>query len=152
MYTQIPEQNITSPSGVLNTIRTTDQYPIFIIRYNSHFPKPKTIDTLENIDQGLFPKELKLTKVIPTSKSDDKQFIQNCRPISAISYFEKVIYNHVIDFQEHNIAPLNKPRYYYIGGTGSKCLRSMNDCVRCFLKPVNHSILFKDIYAYGWLY
>ena len=44
----------------------------------------------------------RLAKVIPIYKSDDKQLIQNYRPISVISYlsqvFENIMYNHVIDF------------------------------------------------------
>ena len=36
IYTNIPEPNLTGQSGVLNTIRTTDHYPIFTIRYNTH--------------------------------------------------------------------------------------------------------------------
>ena len=33
------------------------------------------------IKQGIFPEELKLAKVIPIYKSDDKQLTQNYRPI-----------------------------------------------------------------------
>ena len=44
--------------------------------------------------------------MIPIYKSDDKQLIQNYRPITVISYFSKVfkqiMYNYVIDFLEHN--------------------------------------------------
>ena len=58
------------------------------------------------IKQSIFPEELKLARVIPIYKSDDKQLIQNYIPFSVISnfskVFEKIMYNHVIDFLEHN--------------------------------------------------
>ena len=40
-----------------------------------------------SIKQGISPDEHKLAKVIPIYKSDDKQLIQNYKPISVISYF-----------------------------------------------------------------
>ena len=42
-----------------------------------------------SINQGIFPNELKIAKVIPICKSDDKQRIQNYRPISVLPFFSK---------------------------------------------------------------
>ena len=42
-----------------------------------------------SISQGHFPDELKLAKVIPIYKSDEKQSIENDRPISVLSFFSK---------------------------------------------------------------
>ena len=52
--------------------------------------KPLTYLINISIKQGIVPEELKLAKVIPNYKSDDKQLIHNYRPTSAISYFSKV--------------------------------------------------------------
>ena len=60
----------------------------------------------KSIEQGIFPDELKVTKVFPIYKSDDKKCISNYRPISVLSFFskvfEKVMYNHLIDFIDDN--------------------------------------------------
>ena len=59
---------------------------------------PRTIETYINpqtylvnlsINQGIFPDELNIAKVLPIYKSDDKQRIQNYRPISVLPFFSK---------------------------------------------------------------
>ena len=59
-----------------------------------------------SINQGIFPDELKIAKVLPIYKSDDKQLIQNYRPISVLPFFskncEKIISNHLLNFIDTN--------------------------------------------------
>ena len=59
-----------------------------------------------SINQGIFPSELKIAKVIPIYKSDDKQLIRNYRPISVLPFFskifEKIISYHLLNFIESN--------------------------------------------------
>ena len=59
-----------------------------------------------SINQGIFPSELKIAKVIPIYKSDDKQLIRNYRPISVLPFFSKmfakIISNHLLNFIESN--------------------------------------------------
>ena len=59
-----------------------------------------------SINQGIFPDELKIAKVLPIYKSDDKQLIQNYRPISVLPFFskifEQIILNHLENFIESN--------------------------------------------------
>ena len=43
-----------------------------------------------SLSQGVFPKELKVAKVIPLFKSGDQQSILNYRPISVLSIFSKI--------------------------------------------------------------
>ena len=45
----------------------------------------------KSISQGIFPSELKLARVIPIFKSNDKHNVSNCRPISILTFFSKVI-------------------------------------------------------------
>ena len=42
-----------------------------------------------SINQGNFSDELTIAKVLPNYKSDDKQLIQNYRPISILPFFSK---------------------------------------------------------------
>ena len=59
-----------------------------------------------SIVQGDFPDEMKLAKVLPIYKYENRQLVQNYRPISVLSYFfkiyERVIYNHIIDYIDDN--------------------------------------------------
>ena len=59
-----------------------------------------------SISQGSFPEELKLAKVLPIFKAENKQLIQNYRPISVLPYFskifEKIMSIYVIEFLETN--------------------------------------------------
>ena len=59
-----------------------------------------------SINQGIFPGELKIAKVLPIYKTDDKRLIQNYRPISVLPFFskifEKIILNHFENFIESN--------------------------------------------------
>ena len=132
--------------------------------------KPLTYLINISIKQGIFPEELKMAKVIPIYKSDDKQLIQNYRPISVISYFskvfEKIMYNHVIDFLEHNNILYDFQFGFRKHHSANHAIITMVEkvsngldtgkivvCVFLDLKKafdtVNHDILLKKIYAYG---
>ena len=61
------------------------------------------------ITQGVFPNEIKLARVVPVYKGNNKQTISNCRPISILTFFSKVIetimYNTIAKFfrnKRHN--------------------------------------------------
>ena len=51
--------------------------------------KPLTSLINSSFENGLFPDELKLTKVIPTFKNGDKTDITNDHPISVLSFFPR---------------------------------------------------------------
>lgn len=60
------------------------------------------------IESGTFPDRLKIAQVTPIFKKGDKNKIENCRPISILPVFskivEKVIYNRIINFlNKHNL-------------------------------------------------
>ena len=52
--------------------------------------------------EGVFPSELKFSKVVPIFKAGDSSKITNYRPISVLSFFskvfERVMCNHISDF------------------------------------------------------
>ena len=86
-----------------------------------------------SINEGVFPDELKMAKVIPIYTSDNEQSINNYRPISVLPYFskifEKVIANHVIDFlEESNI--LNDNQF------GFRRNHSTNHAIICLVEKV----------------
>ena len=59
---------------------------------------------------GIFPDRLKLAKVKPIFKKDDKNSFPNYRPISLLpsisKFFEKVIYDQLyVYFQSNNLFP-----------------------------------------------
>ena len=51
-------------------------------------PLPSLINS--SFENGLFPDELKITKVIPIFNNGDKTDIPNYRPISVLSFFSKI--------------------------------------------------------------
>ena len=59
-----------------------------------------------SINQGIFPSELKIAKVIPIYKSYDKQLVRNYRPISVLPFFSKIFEfffsNHLLNFIDSN--------------------------------------------------
>ena len=70
--------------------------------------KPLTSLINSSFENGLFPDDLKLTKVIPIFKNGDKTDITNFSPISVLSFFskifEKTINNCLIKFvDKHDI-------------------------------------------------
>ena len=62
----------------------------------------------------MVPDDLKIAKIIPVYKSDDKKIVSNYRPISVLPAFskilEKLVYNRLLDFiNQHNL--LSKDQY-----------------------------------------
>ena len=57
-----------------------------------------------SIDQGIFPKELKLANVLPLYKTDDPFLFNNYRPVSVLSIlskvFEKIMYSRLMEYLE----------------------------------------------------
>ncbi len=57
---------------------------------------------------GLFPDQLKISKVVPIYKKDDESIFINCKPVSLLpvisKLFEKVIFHQLYDhFKINNI-------------------------------------------------
>ena len=74
-------------SAMKNSAAGFDELPAFIMKQCSKFYiKPLCHVLSLSIRQGVFPSELKLAKVLPIYKSDDKRQLKNYRPISVISF------------------------------------------------------------------
>ena len=68
-----------------------DNFPTFVAKKCvDGYLTPLTKIINKSISQGIFPSELKLARVIPIFKSNDKQNISNYRPISIMTFFSKV--------------------------------------------------------------
>ena len=60
----------------------------------------------QSINTGIFPSKLKLAKVLPIHKKDDKSCLENYRPISILpsvsKVFERVIHNQLYEYFDSN--------------------------------------------------
>ena len=67
---------------------------------------PLTLLINQSIQQGVFPAELKMARVIPLYKGDNNQLIHNYRPISVLPFFskifEKIVSKYVLRFLDDN--------------------------------------------------
>ena len=57
----------------------------------------------QSIKSGIFPDRLKIAKVTPIYKKDDKKFIKNYRPISVLPVISKVFETVICDFSSKNL-------------------------------------------------
>lgn len=167
-----------SPNEILNIIGTLNNssagadelLPSIMKQCSTLYIHPLTHLINISISQGVFPDDLKLAKILPIFKSDNKQLIQNYRPISVLPYFskifEKIISNYVIDFLEtNNTLYHNQFGFRKFHSTShaiitlvehvSKALDTGKIVVGIFLDlkkafdTVDHGILLKKLYAIG---
>lgn len=122
------------------------------------------------VETGIYPDCLKLAKVTPIFKSGDPSLLDNYRPISTLSVFnkvfEKLLANRLIDFFERN-----QVLYAYQYGFRQACstATAITELVDFVLQEIdskkivgalfidlkkafdtlNHDILLKKLYAYG---
>ena len=101
------EEIINIISSLKNSSAGWDEISAQIIKSTVHlFISPLTHVCNLSFLQGVFPRELKIAKVIPLYKSDDKMFVKNYRPVSVLPLFSKVLerlmYNRLLSFINKN--------------------------------------------------
>ena len=122
------------------------------------------------ITQGVFPNEIKLARVVPVYKGNNKQTISNYRPISILTFFSKVIetimYNTIAKFLEtkgtiHDCQfgfRTNHSTQHAIITLVDKITKSVDSgdiVINLFVNlrkafdTVSHSILVKKLHVYG---
>ena len=145
------------------------QAKILKITYHSYLP---TIVHLLNLslEQGVFPNQLKLARVVALYKADDPMIISNYRPVSILpvlsKLFERVMYNRLLNFINENKL-LYKYQFGFREEHGTdialivlidKIMQAFNEgeiVLGVFLDlskafdTVNHEILLTKLYHYG---
>ena len=90
---------------IINELKNgkSSDIPIHVIKQSSRVISP-VLCVLYNrcMRDGIFPDELKIGKISPIYKKDNKELLENYRPVSTLAIFgkifEKVIYNRLYDF------------------------------------------------------
>ena len=123
-----------------------------------------------SITQGVFPDELKLARVIPVYKCNDKQTLSNYRPISILTLFSKVLetvmYKSISKFLDsHSLIHDRQFGFRNNHSTTHAIITLVNKItesvdsgdiginlfidLRKAFDTVSHPILIKKLYAYG---
>ena len=82
-----------------------DSIPMHVIKSSLHLISTPLADTI-NISplKGIFLRKLIIAKIIHIYKAEHPSFFVNYRPISFLSnfskFFEKVLYNHLVEFSK----------------------------------------------------
>ena len=124
----------------------------------------------KSLEDGVVPTGLKVAKVIPIFKADDRKIVSNYRPISVLPIFSKIIerlvYNRLLDFlNKHNILSSNQYGFRKNLSTSlalldlvdklTKSIENNEITIGIFIDlakafdTVNHHILLAKLYHYG---
>ena len=91
---------------------------------------------------GVFPSELKVAKVIPLYKSDDKMLINNYRPVSILpvfsKVFEKLMYSRLISF-------IDKYKTLYKYQFGFRAKHSTNMALILLIDKISNALNNGDV-------
>ena len=107
----MPELSENDVKNIILSLKNSaagwDNFPTFMAKQCiDGYISPLTSIINKAIMQGIFPRELKLARVIPIFKSGDKQDVSNYRPISILTFFakvfEKILYNKLSNFFDRN--------------------------------------------------
>ena len=122
------------------------------------------------ITQGVFPNEVKLARVVPVYKCNNKQTLSNYRPISILTFFSKVIetimYNTIAKYLETKATIHDRQFGFRTNHSTQHAIITLIDKItksvdsgdivinlfvdfRKAFDTVSHSILVEKLYAYG---
>ena len=107
----IPELDKVEIKSTITSINNSasgyDELPASIMKQCvDSYIEPLTFLVNQSMQQGVFPAELKIARIIPLYKGDDKQLIHNYRPISILPFFstvfEKIVHKYIVEFLDDN--------------------------------------------------
>ena len=103
------------------------------------------------IDSSIYPDEWKAAKVIPIHKKDDKDDVNNYRPISVIlciaKIFERVVYNQLYAYIEsNNILNEHQSGFRSLHSTVTLLLDATND----WFNNIDNGLLNLVVYVMIW--
>ena len=111
--------NPVTENEILSLIKNLDpgkangpyDIPIALIKLGKeHISKPITTLFNDSIKTGIFPQNLKLSKIIPLYKGDSPEEVTNYRPISLLSAFAKIFEKLVCTRLLNSVASVNCAR------------------------------------------
>lgn len=131
---------------------------------------PLTLIVNQTIETGIFPKKLKIAKVVPLYKKNESFLIENYRPISVLpsmsKVLERVMHSQLVNyFSINNIFYRNQYGFRKNHSTELATLELINRMIECMDKNevplaifldlskafdmIDHEILIKKLHYYG---
>ena len=93
-----------------------------------------------SLAQGIFPEEIKITRITPIHKGGEKEIAVNYRPISALPCFSKILERLYLYLTENNLI-YNKQFGFQKGHSTDHAIVQLADQI--------HEIFNKNIYTQG---
>ena len=147
--------NAVSNSIYLRTVDSTEVYniirnmknkatldskvsPVKIANSDFKFTDALAKVITSSFNDGIFPQQLKIARVIPIFKGGSKHDVSNYRPISLLDVFskiyEKLMHNRVVEFMENNKS-FHDMQYGF--RTGRSCEHALLTAQNCILSSLN---------------